>query len=358
MLEVQAFLRNATAPEIGYALLEDIYRVGVKRHRSYPNLVLLKYNHFGSPWEERIVQECRGVILDEDDDFKVVSMGYTKFFNHGESHATPIDWHTARVWEKVDGSLITLYWYNGWQVATSGTPDAATDINGLDLTFGEMFWETITDMEVDVDIFSPGHSYMFELCAPENQVVVLHQERKLYLHGVRDLTTLHEERPDSWSRVSGVPLPRSWPLTSVDQVVEAAEELEPLEQEGYVVCDADFNRIKVKSPRYVAIHHAKNGILSERNAANIIRRGESSEFLNYFPHYARLAAKYFELVKSIQEAWEVNRHINDQKEFALRVKNLPYSGALFALKAGKTKSAEDYIARLTESAYHRLLEVA
>ena len=36
---------------------------------------------------------------------------YVKFFNHGESNADIIDWKTARVYEKLDGSIITMYWY-------------------------------------------------------------------------------------------------------------------------------------------------------------------------------------------------------------------------------------------------------
>jgi hypothetical protein len=31
-----------------------------------------------------------------------------------------------------------------------------------------------------------------------------------------------------------------------------AEEVNPFECEGYIICDANFNRIKVKSSRYVA----------------------------------------------------------------------------------------------------------
>ena len=46
----------------------------------------------------------------------------------GESSADAIDWSTARVMEKLDGSLATLYWYKGeWHVSSSGVPDASSE---------------------------------------------------------------------------------------------------------------------------------------------------------------------------------------------------------------------------------------
>jgi hypothetical protein len=41
--------------------------------------------------------------------------------------AAAIDWTNAVVTEKLDGSLVTLYWYQGgWQVASTGTPDGGS----------------------------------------------------------------------------------------------------------------------------------------------------------------------------------------------------------------------------------------
>lgn len=60
--------------------------------------------------KEPIVQECRGLILDEAEGWRVVCMPYKKFFNFGEDCCADIDWSTAKVQEKLDGSLISLYW--------------------------------------------------------------------------------------------------------------------------------------------------------------------------------------------------------------------------------------------------------
>jgi len=39
------------------------------------------------------------------------------------------------------------------------------------------------------------------------------------------------------------------------EVVSASKKLNPALAEGFVVCDANFNRLKIKSPSYVALAH-------------------------------------------------------------------------------------------------------
>ena len=144
-LHVQRFLRQQPLNEI------QEYRVKHRRHGRFPNLVLLKYD-IKAPFGEPLVQECRGIVLDESDGWKVVSRAFDKFFNHGEGHAAPIDWSTARVQEKLDGSLAVMYHYAGeWHVATSGSPDASGVVQKAgdrtagaygDRTFAQYFWET------------------------------------------------------------------------------------------------------------------------------------------------------------------------------------------------------------------------
>jgi hypothetical protein len=39
-----------------------------------------------------MVQECRGLILDTKNNWSVVALPYTKFFNYADPHAAEIDW--------------------------------------------------------------------------------------------------------------------------------------------------------------------------------------------------------------------------------------------------------------------------
>lgn len=104
--------------------LEDLaarYAVRALRHGLYPNLVRLNYSQIASPMAEPIVRECRGIVLDEAEGWAPVARGFDKFFNYGEPLAPEIDWPTARVQEKVDGTLCMAYFYDDrWHVATTG----------------------------------------------------------------------------------------------------------------------------------------------------------------------------------------------------------------------------------------------
>jgi hypothetical protein len=52
-------------------------------------------------------------LILELDTWKVMSLAFKKFFNSEEGNAHKIDWNTAKVLEKLDGSLIQVY-YDGF----------------------------------------------------------------------------------------------------------------------------------------------------------------------------------------------------------------------------------------------------
>ena len=233
----------------GFDALANKLSIVSKRHTKYPNLVLLKYHMLESPMEHPVVQKCRGIILDEADNWRVVSYGYDKFFNQGGAHAAEIDWSTAKVFDKLDGSIMTLYHYDGeWQVASSGVPDATGQMMGSTITFHDLFWQVWNALNYhlpkDTDC-----CYMFELMTPYNRVVVEHKTSDIVLHGVRRLTDERELNPiveghlNNWHTVKVLSL-ESW-----DEVLAATTELDPMDAEGYVVCDANYNRQKVSLGR-------------------------------------------------------------------------------------------------------------
>ena len=72
---------------------------------SYKNgLYCFKYNQISSNFNNPIVCEARGLILDSKT-FEVVCCPFFKFFNIDEPHAAKIDWENGvSVSEKIDGS--------------------------------------------------------------------------------------------------------------------------------------------------------------------------------------------------------------------------------------------------------------
>jgi hypothetical protein len=256
------------------------------------------------------VRECRGLIVDFKSNYRVVAFPYLKFFNYGEEDAALIDWTTARVYDKVDGSLATLYWYkNEWFVSSSGTPDASGSMPDSP-SFAEIFWQLWGKLKYKLPT-DTSKCYIFEMFARKQRIVVPVNAEMIYLHGVRDLQTLKELDPIPISEKFGYKMPDSFPLTSIEEVIEASKKVTPDVGEGFVVVDGNFNRIKVKSPIYVAVAHLHTkdpSNLNYRSMLNIIRTNESPEFLSYFPQWKSLHNNVFKnyrnLSADISDLWD------------------------------------------------------
>lgn len=355
-LEIQKYLRAHGGSE-AFPKLETDYGIVSRQSGRHPNLWLFKYDQIASPFGELIVRECRGLILDADDDWRIVSFPFTKFFNHGEGLADQIHWPTASVQEKLDGSLAVLYWYaNAWHMQTSGSPDASGNVNANNLTFEAYFWSVLGDRMPRAG--AEHWCFFFELTGPMNRIVVPHAEAKLTILGGRDLRTHQEAKPEYVARefFSDVDHVRSFPLGTIDGIIESFGSMNPLHQEGYVVCDHAFRRIKVKHPGYVALHHAKDG-MTEKAFVDIARAGEVSEVIAAFPEFQQQLDAVRVKVEALANAIDVDFAMVNavvgpdatQKDFALYATKFKYSAAMFALRGHKATSGADYLKNASQS---------
>jgi hypothetical protein len=351
-------------------MLQSEYAIKTVRHSKYPNLVLFKYSMTDSPMGEDLVQECRGLILAEHNNWAVVSYPFKKFFNYGEGHAAQIDWATATVQEKLDGSLICVYFYDGqWQIQTSGTPDGSGEVQGWPgYTFKQLFLDTLKLRGYRMpDPSLHRFCFMFELTTPLNRVVVRHQDADVHLIGMRLLHSknLNDPYPEvalSMSRQEwpkAPPVAQVWQLDSLAGILDTFSTMDPLQQEGYVVVDQHRNRIKVKHPGYVAIHHLKDGF-GPRRILEIIRSGESSEVVTHFPewkeHFDRAQGLYQGLVDELEETFARHRGVESQKEFALLVQATRCPAALFQMRSGKVQNVREYLANMNIRHLQELLK--
>ena len=126
MNAVQQYLQNGGT----LAELQEKYALNIKRHPKYNSLCLFKYDQINSRPENHPIIVCaRGLILDEARSWTVVSLPFNRFFNYGQCESVEIDWSSASVALKLDGSLIILYYAFGkWQVQTSGSPAAEGEV--------------------------------------------------------------------------------------------------------------------------------------------------------------------------------------------------------------------------------------
>ena len=364
-METQLALQNYLRTDGTLAALAEVYAIKSVRHKAYPNLVLFKYSQIASDMSLPIVQESRGIILDEADDWRVVCRAYDKFFNYGEPNAAAIDWATAVVQEKVDGSLCSVYEYAGdWHVATTGNPDAGGTVNGSEITFAELFRETL-GLYLGEDWLSPPWEnadwcYLFELTTPRNRVIVNHSQAGLTLLGVRDRVGSQWVKARDTVMAQIVPVVREFPLQSFADIQATFDTMDPLQQEGYVVVDAQGNRVKVKHPGYVALHQMKDG-MTPKSMLEVIQRGEVPEVTTHFPELAAgfniIKAEYDALALAIDTAYAPIQEIETQKEFAALALPFPYSAALFDIRRGRASNGRDFLAKATMPSLLRLLNL-
>jgi len=379
-LNVQKFLREVPGGLI--RLQEPPYNLKVRPHPEFANLVSFCYDQIDSPKADPIVLECRGLILDSQDNWNVVAFPFTRFFNDGEFQAAKIDWNTARVYEKVDGTLIIMYWYEGkWRIATRGSPNASGSVgffpwieNGstVPLTYERLFWRSAEHWLKGLSKsgeFDSTCTYMWELTSPLNRVVCdyteigpvgqcidgnnklvwvdteidntgyAHDGSRITLIGIRNNITFKEydiKYSDAHYKA------KYFPLRDLQEVITAASKLNPLRQEGFVVVDGDYNRVKIKSPVYVAFHHLRDGNPRKR-LMEIIQSGEKEEMMAYkildeFPAekkmYEEMLAEVESLILQTEQIYDRIKDIELQKDFALEALKSPMPYALFGMRKG------------------------
>lgn len=350
--------------------------------RIYENKILLKYDQLVSPTLMALpeMQDCRGLIL-ERNTWKVMSLAFRKFFNSEEGNAHKIDWSTAHVLEKVDGSCMQVYWdwhKNTWFAGTTGTAEGEGEVNNkLGTTFNDLFWKTVKDKyNLDTNTMSKDYCFIFELTTPYNIVVKPHGESSVNLLTIRNLTTLnevsYEELLEMGARMS-VPVVKAYDLNAKDVgVLLRTFEGMVWHDEGYVVVDGNHNRIKIKNPAYVAVHHLK-GKSAEHNILTIVKSNEIEEFGATFPERReelyRLKANYDKLVDKLNIVWvdlQTKRPKNimpaEKKKFAEAVfetcKNYDvksFTGLFFGLADGKIKSVEEYMLNYDDKVLYKML---
>lgn len=322
----------------------------VKKDGEY---VLLQYQQLNSDFSSRVVQECRGSIFRKDEraNWTYVCRPFDKFFNYGQVEAATVDWNTARVLEKVDGSIVKVWMDKGeWHLSTNGNIDAfKAPVSDLGYSYGDVFNRALgRDFRQLGQMLDPEYTYMFELTSPDTQLVVPYPDGVWYLSRRHTQTGVEQfDRP----HLPGVKLPKEFHMDKFEDVLAVVQAM-PKEEEGVVINDADGNRIKVKSPEYLlASHLSNNKMVSNRNLIVYMQEEKIDDFLAYCPQYASrvegIRAKLRAKCAELDGAWERYHGLIpllSRKEFAgLVAKERQAKFYIFAKLDHPELTAEEYI---------------
>ena len=294
----------------------------------------------GADFFDIVVRNCRGIILDKND-FSVACYPFDKFGNYSEHYADKIDWSTAKCQEKLDGSIVKLFWNkytNEWQWATNGIIDARTaDCNSiLSETFYDIIQKADNLKDIDFDNLDKTKTYIFELTGPENQIVIKYDKIHLYHIGTRSNIT-GEEFNDN----IGIEKPKEYPIHNFDDCLKAVEELNKtdiVEHEGFVVVDGNWNRIKVKNAEYLMMHHLANNGQLVTNKSKILELLQSDDFneeeiLKQYPDYKEV----FDYYKS-----EIDRVLKEVDDYIWSVRQFYYSCGMNRKTVANTIKGDKY----------------
>jgi hypothetical protein len=324
------------------------YAIDIKENNDY---MLLKYNQIESKFNDincfPVIRECRGIILKKDN-FIPCCIPFFKFGNYGESYADKIDWNTARVQDKIDGSLIKVWFENNnWNISTNGTINAFEAKCPTGETFGDLFLECVdntprekfnseTFWEFCNSSLNKYYTYMFEMVHHLTRVVIRYDKPMVFHIGTRNNITGEEIIQDI-----GIQHPKEYKFNSLEDVIAIAQTL-PYSEEGYVVVDNNWNRVKVKSPSYVAVHHLKNsGVITYKRIMELVFKGETEEFLIYFPEFKPYIDKADKAFKNYVEQTNIvinnikDKKFETRKDYALVVTKTQCPDFFFKVLDGK-----------------------
>ena len=320
----------------------------------HPTLPLTIYNYsqatqYEAKWDE-VTLSCRGLVF--DDNGNQVSYPFKKFFNIEENRHTPTN--DFEIYEKVDGSLITVFNYNGELVVSSRgsfTSDQAIAAQKLFNRF-------------KVDMLDPNSTYLFELIAPWNRIVVDYGDvEELILLGIKskDYECSHEELV-AVSKYLGCKVTQLFHFEDYTEI----QKLNWANTEGFIVRFSNGDRCKIKFADYVKLHRVLTNCSSYDVWENLKTFGKlpeemlkdvPDEFYNWVHGMEGKLRKEFKYVENLHMAHlsSTLRYGLDRKEFALRIQGLEgvNHGLIFAMYNNKAEKVTELIWKMIKPAYEK-----
>jgi RNA ligase len=192
---------------------------------------------------------ARGIIVDHE---RIVATPFPKFFNLTENKVEIPDlpFHS---YEKVDGSLIITYFYDGeWQTATKGS------FNSDQAKWAKEF----LNKNKPLHMFDSWNTYLFEAVYPENRIVVNYGKEDLVLLGAYTYDGLELDFHSMvryLARKAELTMAKTYSFQKLEHIITLCENL-PSNEEGYVIRFEDGTRVKIKGSEYCRLHRMISNI--------------------------------------------------------------------------------------------------
>ena len=225
------------------------------------DLVVFNYSPL-TPLNTEIGKEARALFL-QLKTWNVVGKSIGGFLDiHNKDISSTLNifnWAKAKAYNKYDGCLVVLYYYKDeWRIGTRFSTDGKCNVfspnsGESNLQWIDVFKNTLVEYGMQwkdfISLLDENKYYTFELCTPWNRNTVIYPNSLIKLLAIVDSLTLLED---------SINQPKLKVFEPEFEIINSLEDVhsliskndDPLENEGYIVVDKNFNRIKIKNLKY------------------------------------------------------------------------------------------------------------
>jgi len=316
--------------------LEKYHKDGLLHKQTHPTLDLTIWNYsprvqYEKLWDDVTIQ-CRGLVTNSKGD--IVARPFKKFFNYEEHKPEDLPNETFEVYEKMDGSLGILFyyeyelsdekryniWFNNnyetgmerffdpnnlpdfdnpyyeptpktkgeWIMATRGSFTSSQSIKGKELLD-----------RYDFERLHKGYTYLFEIIYKENRIVCEYDYEDIVLLGMIETKSgnevdIHNSNEDIrfQNMISNIGFRVVMLYKTWGEGYDLLKEEISNDREGYVVRFKNGFRMKIKGEEYKRLHRILTNI-SNRDIWEYLRAGKPlDEILDKVPD------EFYDWVKS------------------------------------------------------------
>ncbi len=340
--------------EINLERIDQLITEGYITKRPHSSGELFIYNYTAKAQYDRLwtpeTMQCRGLILDRHG--AIASRPLIKFFNLQE-HQESLPSEPFDVYEKLDGSLGILYWYQDKPyIASRGSfnSDQAVKAN-------QIFYSLYANA---IPLLDRSLTYLFEIIYPANRIVVNYGDYEaLVLLAVIETASGREYSIEEFSHL-GFPIAKKYDGL---KDLEAIAKLNEQNQEGFVIRFDGGLRLKFKFADYVKLHRVLTQVTSKVIWEMLRDQMPFEDILEHVPDEfydwvketkATLLSQYQQIEDQAKADFErivavVDRR--DRKEMAKHILTCQNHTILFSMLDGKDYS--DYIWRTIKPAHEK-----
>lgn len=306
--------------------LEEMISSGYVRMTKHLERSLYIYNYTAKTqyeymWNE-VTMLCRGLILDEN--YMIVARPFTKFFNYGEVADQQIPSLPFEVFDKMDGSLGILYWWNDRPyIASRGSFISEQAIKATELLYDKY--------TKSIDQLDKTKTYLFEIIYPENRIVIDYgHKEELVLLAIVDIASGIE------SPLTNIGFPVVKRYDGLNDL-QAILQLQMDDKEGFIIRFDNGFRIKIKFAEYVRLHRIITQVSSKTIWEHLRNNQSMDELLDKVPdefyNWVReMIAEFWEAYRKIEaEAKAEYKELEDRKAIAFYFQTCKHPAILFKM---------------------------